>query len=47
MKIEEIIGNVPCIDESVKNKEVVLLFIQSPTFRGIGGILDGRLIGSL
>lgn len=47
MIIGEVIENVPCIDESVKNKEVDVLFTQSPTLRGIVVVCDGRPIGQI
>lgn len=47
MKIGEAIENVPCIDESVKNKEVDLLFTQNPTLRGIVVIQENRPIGQI
>ncbi|MFJ7737310.1 hypothetical protein ACIQ2D_13355 [Lysinibacillus sp. NPDC097287] len=47
MKIGEVIEIVPCIDESVKNKEVDLLFTQNPTLRGIVVIQENRPIGQI
>ncbi|MFJ7951622.1 GGDEF domain-containing protein [Lysinibacillus sp. NPDC096418] len=47
MNIGEVIENVPCIDESVKNKEVDFLFTQNPTLRGIVVVQESRPIGQI
>lgn len=47
MKIGEVIENVPCIDEFVKNREVDLLFTQNPTLRGIVVVQEGKPIGHI
>ena len=47
MKIGEVIENVPCIDELVKNKEVDFLFTQNPTLRGIIVVREGRPTGQI
>lgn len=47
MKIGEVIENIPCIDESIKNKEVDVLFNQNPILRGIVVVRDGRPIGQI
>lgn len=47
MKIGEVIESVPCIDESVKNKEVDLLFTQNPTLRSIVVVQESRPIGQI
>ncbi|MEG0259050.1 MAG: GGDEF domain-containing protein [Lysinibacillus sp.] len=47
MKIGEVIEQVPCIDEFVGNKEVDLLFKQTPTLRGIVVVQENRPIGQI
>ncbi|KOS66749.1 diguanylate cyclase [Lysinibacillus contaminans] len=47
MKIGEVIESVPCIDVSVKNKEVDLLFTQNQTLRGIVVVQDSKPIGQI
>lgn len=47
MQIGEVIENVPCIDEFVKNKEVDLLFTTNPSLRSVVVVRDGRPIGHI
>ncbi|GAB0170064.1 GGDEF domain-containing protein [Lysinibacillus sp. CTST325] len=47
MKIGEVIENVPCIDEFVKNKEVDLLFISNPSLRSVVVVRDDKPIGHI
>ncbi|MET4561127.1 diguanylate cyclase (GGDEF)-like protein [Lysinibacillus parviboronicapiens] len=47
MKIGEVIENVPCIDEYVKNKEVDLLFTSNPSLRSVVVVQEGRPIGHI
>ncbi|MFJ7668750.1 GGDEF domain-containing protein [Lysinibacillus sp. NPDC097195] len=47
MQIGEVIENVPCIDEFVKNKEVDLLFTSNPSLRSVVVVRDGRPIGHI
>ncbi len=47
MKIGEVIENVPCIDEYVKNKEVDLLFTSNPSMRSVVVVQEGRPIGHI
>ncbi|KOS60527.1 GGDEF domain-containing protein [Lysinibacillus agricola] len=47
MKIGEVIENVPCIDEFVKNKEVDLLFTSNPSLRSVVVVRDDKPIGQI
>ncbi|MGE7947537.1 GGDEF domain-containing protein [Lysinibacillus sp. NPDC093688] len=47
MKIGEVIENVPCIDEFVKNKEVDLLFTSNPSLRSVVVVRDDKPIGHI
>lgn len=47
MKIGEVIENVPCIDEFVKNQEVDLLFINNPSLRSVVVVRDDKSIGHI
>ncbi|MGE7691581.1 GGDEF domain-containing protein [Lysinibacillus sp. NPDC097214] len=47
MKIGEVIENVPCIDEFVKNNEVDLLFTSNPSLRSVVVVRDDKPIGHI
>lgn len=47
MKIGEVIENVPCIDEFVKNQEVDLLFTSNPSLRSVVVVRDDKPIGHI
>ncbi|MGE8001045.1 GGDEF domain-containing protein [Lysinibacillus sp. NPDC093190] len=47
MMIGEVIENVPCIDEFVKNQEVDLLFTSNPSLRSVVVVRDDKPIGHI
>ncbi|MFE3576086.1 GGDEF domain-containing protein [Lysinibacillus sp. NPDC059133] len=47
MKIGEVIENVPCIDEFVKNQEVDMLFTSNPSLRSVVVVREDKPIGHI